>query len=196
MKRLVTFIFAFIYILNAWAAKSAGTPMLVFQPDGMTVTIQLLGDENFSWYQTTDGVLLVRNESEYYIAKVVKGELVSTGILAHDECDRTDAENAAIAAQDKEEFLAQADNSVRTRRNAVALLNKKNFSPHMGEIHIPIILLNYTDKQFVLGNGDKEKLYEVFEEYFNGTTRTPYTSETRFMGYSSVRQYFIDASYG
>ena len=71
MKRLVTFIFAFIYILNAWAAKSAGTPMLVFQPDGMTVTIQLLGDENFSWYQTTDGVLLVRNESEYYIAKVV-----------------------------------------------------------------------------------------------------------------------------
>ena len=196
MKRLVTFIFAFIYILNAWAAKSAGTPMLVFQPDGMTVTIQLLGDENFSWYQTTDGVLLVRNESEYYIAKVVKDELVSTGILAHDECDRTDAENAAIAAQDKEAFLAQADNSVRTRRNAVALLNKKNFSPHMGEIHIPIILLNYTDKQFVLGNGDKEKLYEVFEEYFNGTTKTPYTSETRFMGYSSVRQYFIDASYG
>ena len=196
MKRLVTFIFAFIYILNAWAAKSAGTPMLVFQPDGMTVTIQLLGDENFSWYQTTDGVLLVRNESEYYIAKVVKDELVSTGILAHDECDRTDAENAAIAAQDKETFLAHADNSVRTRRNVVALLNKKNFSPHMGEIHIPIILLNYTDKQFVLGNGDKEKLYEVFEEYFNGTTRTPYTSETRFMGYSSVRQYFIDASYG
>lgn len=98
MKRLVTFIFAFIYILNAWAAKSAGTPMLVFQPDGMTVTIQLLGDENFSWYQTTDGVLLVRNESEYYIAKVVKGDLVSTGILAHDECDRTKAENAAISS--------------------------------------------------------------------------------------------------
>ena len=196
MKRLVTFIFAFIYILNAWAAKSAGTPMLVFQPDGMTVTIQLLGDENFSWYQTTDGVLLVRNESEYYIAKVVKGDLVTTGILAHDECDRTKAEKAAIAAQDKAAFQAQADNSVRTRRNAVALLDKKNFSPHMGEIHIPIILMNYTDKQFVLGNGDKEKLYEIFEEYFNGTTKTPYTSETRFMGYSSVRQYFVDASYG
>ena len=196
MKRLVTFIFAFIYILNAWAAKSAGTPMLVFQPDGMTVTIQLLGDENFSWYQTTDGVLLVRNESEYYIAKVVKGDLVSTGILAHDECDRTKAEKAAIAAQDKAAFQAQADNSVRTRRNAVALLDKKNFSPHMGEIHIPIILMNYTDKQFVLGNGDKEKLYEIFEEYFNGTTKTPYTSETRFKGYSSVRQYFVDASYG
>jgi hypothetical protein len=48
MKRFITFIFAFIYIFNAWAAKSAGTRMLVFQPDGLAVTIQLLGDENFS----------------------------------------------------------------------------------------------------------------------------------------------------
>ena len=196
MKRFITFIFAFIYIFNAWAAKSAGTRMLVFQPDGLAVTIQLLGDENFSWYQTVDGALLVREEATYYIAKIENNELVSTGILAHDECDRTAEENAAIAAQDKDKFFAQANNSVRSRRNAIARLDRTEFSPHMGEIHIPIILMNYTDKQFVLGNGDKEKLYEIFEEYFNGTTKTPYTSETRFKGYSSVRQYFVDASYG
>ena len=197
MKKLFTFIFASLFVAtNIWAAKSAGTAMLVFQSDGLAVTIQLLGDEDFSWYQTVDGALLVREGSEYYIAKYENGGLVSTGILAHDESDRTDAENAAIAAQDKKAFFDQADNSVKKRRNAVARLDKKNFSPHMGEIHIPIILMNYTDKQFVLGGGDKKKLYEVFEEYFNGETRTPYTSETRFQGYSSVRQYFIDASNG
>lgn len=197
MKKLFAFVIASLFVAsNIWAAKSAGTAMLVFQSDGQAVTIQLLGDEDFSWYQTVDGALLVREGSDYFIAKVEKGELVSTGILAHDEDDRTEAENAAIAAQDKNTFFAQADNSVKKRRNAVARLDKKNFSPHMGEIHIPIILMNYTDKKFALGNGDKEKLYEVFEEYFNGEEKTPYTSETRFQGYSSVRQYFIDASNG
>ena len=196
MKRFITFIFAFIYIFNAWAAKSAGTRMLVFQPDGLAVTIQLLGDENFSWYQTVDGALLVREEATYYIARIENNELVSTGILAHDECDRTAEENAAIAAQDKDKFFAQANNSVRSRRNAIARLDRTEFSPHMGEIHIPIILFNYNDMQFTLGDGDKAKLYEVFEEYFNGETKTPYTVETRFQGYSSVRQYFVDASNG
>lgn len=196
MKRLFTFIFAFISIANTWAAKSAATAMLVIQPDGETVTLKLLGDEDFSWYQTVDGVLLARENSAYYVAKVVNGQLESTGILAHDEADRTAEEIAAANAQDKNTFFAQADNSVKNRRNAAAKLDKKNFSPHMGEIHIPIIMMNYSDKQFVLGNGDKAKLYEIFEEYFNGTTRTPYTSATRFQGYSSVRQYFIDASAG
>ncbi len=197
MKKLYAFVIASLFIAtNIWAAKSAGTAMLVFQPDGQAVTIQLLGDEDFSWYQTVDGVLLVSEGSEYYIAKVENGNLVSTGILAHDESDRTEAEKVAIAAQDKKTFFALADNSVKKRRNAIARLNKKNFSPHMGEIHIPIILMNYTDKEFVLGNGDKAKLYEVFEEYFNGEKRTSYTTETRFQGYSSVRQYFIDASNG
>ena len=182
--------------LNIWAAKSSGTPMLVLQPDGKSVTIQLLGDEDFSWYQTTDGVLLVRKKSAYYVAKVNNGELVSTGVLAHDPSDRSKKEKKLIDAQNKSSFFMQADNSVKAKRKAVAKLNKKNFCPHMGEIHIPIILMNYTDKRFVLGDGDKEKLYEVFEEYFNGEKRTPYTSETRFQGYGSVRQYFIDASNG
>ena len=102
MKKIFTLIFVSLYVAtNIWAAKSAGTAMLVFQSDGQAVTIQLLGDEDFSWYQTVDGALLVREGSDYYIAKLEKGELVSTGILAHDEDDRTEAENAAIAAQDK-----------------------------------------------------------------------------------------------
>ena len=159
MKKLFTFIFASLFIAtNIWAAKSAGTAMLVFQSDGQAVTIQLLGDEEFSWYQTIDGALLVCEGSDYYIAKYENGSLVSTGILAHDESDRTEAENAAIAAQDKKAFFEQADNSVKKRRNAVARLDKKNFSPHMGEIHIPIILMNYPDKKFALGGGDKENL--------------------------------------
>ena len=182
--------------LNTWAAKSSGTPMLVLQPDGKSVTIQLLGDEDFSWYQTTDGVLLVRNGSAYYVASVNKGELVSTGVLAHDASDRSTKETNLIKAQDKDSFFVEADNSVIKRKKAVDKLDKNIFCPHMGEIHIPIILMNYTDKKFVLGNGDKEKLYEVFEEYFNGTTRTPYSDETKYLGYSSVRQYFIDASNG
>jgi immune inhibitor A len=195
MKRLFTFIFASLFFVNTWAAKSAGTPMLVFQPDGSSVTIQLLGDEDFSWYQTIDGVLLVREGSQYYVAKVENAELISTGILAHDADDRTEAENVAIASQDKNSFFKEADNSILQRRKAVRL-NKKNFCPHMGEIHIPIILMSYPDRPFTLGNGDKAKLYEIFEEYFNGTTRTPYTSATRFQGYGSVSLYFQDASNG
>lgn len=196
MKKLYTFILVLFSIANIWAAKSAANAMMVIQPDGLSVTLRLLGDEEFSWYQTVDGVLLAREGSAYYVAKVVKGQLVSTGILAHDADERTEAEVAAIADQDKDTFFALADNSVATRRNAAVKLDKKNFSPHMGEIHIPIIMMEYYDRPFVLGNGEKEKLYEIFEEYFNGTKRTPYSSATRFHGYSSVRQYFNDASNG
>ncbi len=196
MRKKLLFLIMLCCSLNLWAAKSAGTPMLVFQPDGKSVTIQLLGDEHFSWYQTTDGVLLVRKKSAYYVAKVNNGALVSTGVLAHDASDRSKKEKNLINAQDKNKFFVQADNSVKTRRKAIAKMDKKEFCPHMGEIHIPIILMNYPNKKFVLGDGDKAELYKVFEEYFNGTEKTPYTDATIFLGYGSISQYFTDASNG
>lgn len=196
MKKLLLCAILACCSLCMWAAKSAGTPMVVLQPDGKFVTIQLLGDEDFSWYQTTDGVILVWEKSAYYVANITNGELKSTGVLAHDASDRDKKEKALGASQDRNSLFSQADKSVRTRRNAMAKMDKANFCPHMGEVHIPVIMMNYKDMKFSLGGGSKSNLYKIFDEYFNSTKKTPYTFETRYQGYSSVRQYFTDASNG
>ncbi|MBQ0073931.1 MAG: M6 family metalloprotease domain-containing protein, partial [Prevotella sp.] len=61
--------------------------------------------------------------------------------------------------------------------------------PHTGKVRVPVIMMEYADMKFTLNRN-------VCEEYFNGTTRTPYSSDTRFDGYSSVAQYFYDSSNG
>ena len=186
-------------ITTADASKSTGEAHAFAQPDGTTLMVRLLGNETRSWYQTLDGVLLKRNGKAFYIARTVSdGTLANTGILAHNLDSRTEIERTAVKAQDKSLFhkintdtIAEAKN----KKNVIAgYPSADKFCPHSGKIRVPVILMEYaeTDSDNVKFEFDKE----TFEEYFNGTKKTPYSSATRFQGYSSVAQYFNDASYG
>lgn len=175
-----------------WAAKSAGIIRTWSQPDGTTVKVQLLGDEHVSWYQTPDGILLVRNENgAFYVAEVdADGMLKATNVLAHDQNKRTAAETALAKAQRREAFFDAADKKLQaTRAGIIEGYPSKKHCPHIGNIRVPIILIEYADMKLSFDR-------EVYEEYFNGTTRTEYSKETRFDGFSSIREYFLDASHG
>lgn len=190
-------IFALLTLLTigvaAWAAKSVGKPFTVQQSDGTTLTIRLLGDEHFNWYQTTDGVLLLRQDKGYYVAETLPdGSLRSTGILAHAEGERNAIELSLIHAQQKALFHKKEQEVLNEARTVFAgYPDPSRFSPHSGNLRIPIILMNYTDVTFT--SADPKA---VFEEYFNGTAVRPYSSATKLQGYSSVRQFFTDASHG
>lgn len=197
-KTFFSLFFLCATLTGVMAAKSSGQPHLVQQSDGTSLTIQLLGDEHFSWYQTTDGVLLVRENNTFYVAATdAYGTTSSTGIIAHDASQRTAEELSAIAKQDKDVFFnngAEVANGKRAQMAPDLLYidgypNTNTHCPHIGKVRIPIILMEYPDQKLSFDR-------DVYEEYFNGTKKTPYTAATRFDGYSSVAQFFKDASFG
>ena len=175
-----------------WAAKSSGAIHIWSQPDGTNIKVQLLGDEHVSWYQTPDGVLLVRgNDGAFYVAEVGEDGLLSaTNVLAHDLEKRTAAELSLAKSQRREAFFIAADKELQaSRTRAILGYPSANFCPHTGTIRVPVILMQYPDRDFSLD-------MDVIDEYFNGTTITELSQETRFQGYSSVAEYFRYASFG
>lgn len=192
MKKVFCLILLSLITTALWAAKSSGAIRTWSQPDGTTVRVRLLGDEHVSWYQTPDGILLVRgNDGAFYVAEVnADGVLLATNVLAHDMDKRTDAEISLAKAQRREAFFAAANKELQAARaKSIPSYPSNKFCPHAGDISVPIIIMEYPDRKMTLDR-------DVIEEYFNGTTKTPYTYETRWQGYSSVAQYFKDASLG
>lgn len=192
-KYYFLFVMCLVATLTGYAAKSTGTPRMVVQPDGTTLSVRLLGDEHFSWYQTLDGVLLMRVDDAFYVGRVAEdGSLESTGLLAHEADKRPLVEMVLAKGQDRSRFF-----DVQRQRldahgplKAIAGYPSTRFCPHMGRVRIPIIMVDYPDKPFYL------KDRATWEEYFNGTERTDYSSATKFQGYGSVGMYFRDASNG
>ncbi len=99
MKHLLTALFL---LAGGWfpahAVPADPTPVTVTQPDGSTLTVRLRGDEFFHFYETLDGVPLVRSHSgAYYYARLQDGCLAATDVLAHQAEWRTPQENLTVS---------------------------------------------------------------------------------------------------
>lgn len=197
-KTFLSLFFLFATLTGIMAAKSSGQVHQVQQPDGTSLSIQLLGDEHFSWYQTIDGVILVEAGNTYYVAKTDSyGAISNTGIIAHDATHRNAEEIAAISKQNKDVFFSNGAETAKSKRAQTDFStrsidgypNTNVHCPHTGKIRIPVILMEYTDMKLSFDRS-------VYEDYFNGTGKTPLSPDTRFDGYSSVAQFFKDASFG
>ena len=197
-KLFLVLILLIVAFTNADASKSTGKVHAFMQPDGTTIMVRLLGDEDHSWYQTIDGVLLKRVNKTFYIAKTMAdGTLASTGVIAHNLDSRNAEEQSAAKAQQRSLFFAENSSSTqkaKTKQMSIAGYPSTRFCPHHGKVKVPVILMEFakTDSDCVEFTFDKD----VFETYFNGTTKTPCTKSTLLSGYSSVAQYFRDASFG
>lgn len=149
--------------------------------------VRLVGDAMNHWYQTMDGVYLVKSNGAFYVAEIdASGELQSSGIMAHNIDSRPDAEVQMAKRQLWRDNIAN-----RAKAMKASGYPEKNFCPHKGKVRVPIIMMEFPDKKFKYSKED-------FEEYFNGTEVRPYDRQDNLMlkGHSSVRQYFLDASNG
>lgn len=64
---------------SAMAVPAYPKPIVVTQPDGTQITIQLHGDEHVHWAETTDGYTLLRDEAGYLtFAQLQDGQLVAS----------------------------------------------------------------------------------------------------------------------
>ena len=52
-----------IVCFNLMSRPANPTPFKITQPDGSQLTVQLIGDEFFHYYQTSDGLVIQRNSA-------------------------------------------------------------------------------------------------------------------------------------
>ncbi len=184
-----------------FAAKASSGYSVVKQKDGTTLKVRLFGDENFSWRQTMDGVILYQDGTDYYVAKVHEdGSITPTAILAHEATNRKMEEKQLVAAQDKALFYNHATAQLkRGAKRREPISTTRLLFPHMGKPRVLVILADFADQRF---GHDDETTTQIFNHYLNDdgvpTTGIEQIDKTEWLGmnHGSVKKYFSDMSNG
>ena len=205
MKKILFLLIFALVATSSFASKANSLPVVVSQPDGTMLTVLLQGDENISWYTTTDGMLLVKRGNGYYVAQVkADGSLVASSLLAHGPAMRGTEETNMMLLQDKAKFakysskllgqpgelpVAEWTNGV-TRK--MKIRDDSTLFPHMGSPKALVILVEFTDTTFTLPDPKAS-----FNDYLNNETGNIVDrghGENR--NAKGVKGYFKDMSFG
>ncbi len=194
MTRLYTFLAALLLAVSIKATvKMNSTPVQVTQRDGTQLTVIGYGDEHDHYFTTTDGVLLVHQGNDFYVAQVTKeGRLKATSQLAHEKAMRSPFEQQLAMAQDHQLF-AQSFTSGQRRSPLVRDINPTyRLFPCSGSPKALVLLAQFQDKHFI----DDDPV-PVFDQYFNADKIDQNLGNgTARRNYGGVRKYYHDMSFG
>lgn len=195
-KTLLSIAFVLMSIVSGFAAKAYPGIITVTQSDGTKLDVRLYGDEHYSWYSTTDDVLLVQVGSNYYVAQVEEdGTLKATPQLAHNADLRTNLEKKAINIQDKQLFFNKTK-TIAIRRS-IGISKDLPYFPHIDTPKALVILVQFQDCVFKT----KDPI-SVFNHLLNASPEdeAPQSLKedysTKYTNTGSVKQYFSDMSQG
>lgn len=202
-KILLSITFALMGIVSGFAAKAYSGIVTVTQSDGTELNVRIYGDEHFNWLTTEDGVLLVQEGNNYYIAETTSyGTLKATNYIAHNANKRVPAEIKAIKKQDLSRFRSYAIQKASPAKAMGTGNNGVKYFPHSGSPKALIILVEFSDTPFQSG----EKAKNVFEHFLKGKAEDAlpdgyeaYTgsyAKAYFRNKGSVSDYFYDMSKG
>ena len=151
MKKALLLSFALVFTLTASAIPAKRYWTALNQSDGTQVTLMLVGDENFHYYQTTDyKPVMQANDHSYVYAEVRGGQLIPTTQLAHDVAQRSE----------KERQLLQTLNNDDVQINQARAASLTNTMPrkvgepkvYTGQKKGLIILVSFSDLDFTTGD--------------------------------------------
>lgn len=196
-KFLLSITFALMGIASGFAAKAHTALTTITQSDGSQLTIRLHGDEHYSWYSTTDDVLLVQVGKNYYVAQVEEdGTLKATPQLAHNAGERGTVEEQVINNQNKEKFLNLLNAEPQELAKPIGTVTPAYF-PHTGSPKALVILVEFQDVKFKTSDP-----VATFTHYLKGAegeaapeANNAYVTKG-MVNYGSVSQYFNDMSQG
>lgn len=205
MKKILFLLIFALVATSSFASKANSLPAVVPQPDGTMLTVLLQGDENISWYTTTDGMLLVKRGNGYYVAQVkADGSLAASSLLAHGPAMRGTEETNMMLLQDKTKFAKYSSKllgqpgelPVTEWTNGVTrkmkIRDDSTLFPHMGSPKALVILVEFTDTTFTLPDPKAS-----FNDYLNNETGNIVDrghGENR--NAKGVKGYFKDMSFG
>ena len=202
-KILLSITFALMGIASGFAAKAYSGIITVTQSDGTELNVRIYGDEHFNWLTTEDGVLLVQEGNNYYIAETTtSGTLKATSFIAHNANKRLPAEIKAIKKQDLSRFRSY-DIKKASPAKAMGTGNSGvKYFPHSGSPKALVILVEFSGTPFQSG----EKAKNVFEHFLKGKAEDnlpdgyeAYTGSYKndyLRNKGSVADYFYDMSKG
>lgn len=202
-KILLSITFALMGIVSGFAAKAYPGIVTVTQGDGTELNVRIYGDEHFNWLTTEDGVLLVQEGNNYYIAETTSyGTLKATNYIAHNANKRVPAEIKAIKKQDLSRFRSYAIQKTSPAKAMGTGNNGVKYFPHSGSPKALVILVEFSDTPFQSG----EKAKNVFEHFLKGKAEDAlpdgyeaYTgsyANANLRNKGSVSDYFYDMSKG
>lgn len=192
MRKLISLLTLVFIAVSAMAIPAHRGSATVTQPDGSKLTIELVGDEFYSFNITTDGYTVVKNDQGYYVYAVRNGEsLAASNVRAHNVAQRTASEVAFLGQLEQRITDRQArtqGEAHRAKRDAPAA---KAFA--YNNFRGLIILINFTDVKFTMSdpNGFYDKM--VNEKGFTGY----YDDNNRFVSCTgSMHDYYSENSNG
>lgn len=202
-KILLSITFALMGIVSGFAAKAYSGIVTVTQSDGTELNVRIYGDEHFNWLTTEDGVLLVKEGNNYYIAETTSyGTLKATNYIAHNANKRVPAEIKAIKKQDLSRFRSYAIKKASPAKAMGTGNSGVKYFPHSGSPKALVILVEFSDTPFQSG----EKAKNVFEHFLKGKAEDAlpdgyeaYTgsyAKANLRNKGSVSDYFYDMSKG
>lgn len=203
-KILLSITFALMGIVSGFAAKAYPGIVTVTQSDGTELNVRIYGDEHFNWLTTEDGVLLVQEGNNYYIAETTSyGTLKATNYIAHNANKRLPAEIKAIKKQDLSRFRSYAIQKASPAKAMGTGNSGVKYFPHSGSPKALVILVEFSDTPFQSG----EKAKNVFEHFLKGKTEDnlpdgyeaytgSYKNKNNLRNKGSVSDYFYDMSKG
>lgn len=177
---------------NAFACPAHRGMVQMPQPDGTLVTLQLKGDEFYSFNTTSDGYTIMLNKAGAYVYAQLDGEnLVETQLLAHDPGQRSASELALLATTPKH-LVDMKEVDVANARRAKRNVDLSNFD--FENFRGLVILIDFSDKKFA--TDDPQAFYtDMFStENFMGFHDPITNRDVSCLG--SVRDYFNDQSNG
>lgn len=203
-KILLSITFALMGIASGFAAKAYPGIVTVTQSDGTELNVRIYGDEHFNWLTTEDGVLLVQEGNNYYIAETTSyGTLKATNYIAHNANKRVPAEIKAIKKQDLSRFRSYAIQKASPAKAMGTGNSGVKYFPHSGSPKALVILVEFSDTPFQSG----EKAKNVFEHFLKGKAEDnlpdgyeaytgSYKNKYNLRNKGSVSDYFYDMSKG
>lgn len=203
-KILLSITFALMGIVSGFAAKAYPGIVTVTQSDGTELNVRIYGDEHFNWLTTEDGVLLVQEGNNYYIAETTtSGTLKATSFIAHNANKRLPAEIKAIKKQDLSRFRSYAIQKASPAKAMGTGNSEVKYFPHSGSPKALVILVEFSDTPFQSG----EKAKNVFEHFLKGKAEDnlpdgyeaytgSYKNKYNLRNKGSVSDYFYDMSKG
>ena len=193
MKRFFLSIICLATAVCTYAVKAWPFPVDVRQSDGSILTVVLHGDEDFSYYTTLDGILLVQQNKDYYVASVCSdGELYATPLLAHNEKQRTPAEKQMAAKQDRRLFMEKGQlTAKRLKMRREPISTTSTLFPFEGSPKAIVILAEFKDTTFTIENPKRS-----FDDYFNSPKQLVNYGRGESANTCSVAKYFDKVSFG
>ncbi len=156
------------------------------QPDGTKIQVTLCGDENFSFYRTSDGIPVQKDDNGAFRYLLVdkQGNFKISDYLAHEAAERTQTENNLISSVSDENF--QEGVTTRVAQSPYMRSSKAigNF-PTQGEVRGLIILVEFNDLAMKPAHTQA-----AFHNMMNQEGYSDYNAD------GSARDYFLSQSHG